>query len=173
MRKTPERSGYWCRGSSLWKKRSPAWGRSSGAVAGAKPFCFQSRHTPPRELGEGTWEKSGFGFVEKLLCLPLRSKSGGEGAARATAASPLCPRRCWGAAFSPLPWSYGRFLPSLPPATQVFLLCLGPVLHTSIPTHWVPRWTWQEVLGGIEGSQLVSIINPPQWFSPFSWCKYP
>lgn len=32
---------------------------------------------------------------------------------------------------------------------------------------------WQEVLGGIEGSQLGCIINPRQWFSSFFWCIHP
>lgn len=47
------------------------------------------------------------------------------------------------------------------------------MLCTSIPTHWVPGWMWQEVLGGIEGSQLGYIINPQQWFSSFFWCIHP
>lgn len=44
---------------------------------------------PLLELGEGTREQSSFGFVEKLLPLPLRRKCGGEGAVTAAAVSLL------------------------------------------------------------------------------------
>ena len=154
----------------MWKKQCPVQDCRRGAAARVKPFCFQSCLTPPRELGEGTREQSGFGFVEKLLCLPLRRKCGGEGPARAAAASPLSPRHCWGAA--PAPPTYGRSRFSLLPAPchVGFLLCFGLVLSTSIPTHWVPRWMGQEDLWGIKESLFVSIINPLQSFPSFFWC---
>lgn len=77
--------------------------RGGGAAAGAKPFCFQRRLTPPWELGEGTREQSGLGVV--FGCLPLRRKHEGEEAARAAAAvSPLSPTTA------------GVLSPSVPPA---------------------------------------------------------
>jgi len=86
---------------------------------------------------------------------------------------PALPRHCWGAA--PGPPTCGQSCFSLPPAPRRvgFLLCFGPVLHTGIPAHSVPRWMWQEDLGGIEGSLFAPIINPLQRFLSFFWCICP